>query len=137
MGTLAAPDELKIQLKAVGSSMRRDRGTFLFRRADAVTGIFLISKGAVKLGLDGDPASFPSRHVGPGSVVGLPATLSDSTYSLTSEVVEDAELVFLSRERLLDLLREKPHLCFQVMNILTEELTQTSAALERVRKVLC
>ena len=137
MGTLVAPDELKIQLKAVGSPMRRDRGTFLFRRADAVTGIFLISKGAVKLGLDGDPTSFPSRHVGPGSVVGLPATLSDSTYSLTAEVVEDAELVFLSRERLLDLLREKPHLCFQVMNILTEELTQTRTALERVRKVLC
>ena len=137
MGTLVAPDELKIQLKAVGSPIQRTRGTYLFRRGDAVTGIFLLAQGAVKLGLDGDPASFPSRHVGPGSVVGLPATLSDSTYSLTAEVVEDAELVFLSRERLLDLLREKPHLCFQVMNILTEELTQTRTALERVRRVLC
>jgi CRP-like cAMP-binding protein len=132
MGTLVAPDALKIQLKAVGSPIQRTRGAYLFRRGDAVTGIFLLAQG-----VDGDPAGFPSRHVGPGSVVGLPGTLSDSTYSLTAEVVEDAELVVLSRERLLDLLREKPHLCFQVMNILTEELTQTRTALERVRKVLC
>jgi CRP-like cAMP-binding protein len=69
--------------------------------------------------------------------VGLPASLSDSAYSLTAEVSEDAELVFLSRQRLLDLLREKPELCFQVMSILTEELTQTRTALERVRKAAC
>jgi CRP-like cAMP-binding protein len=39
----------------------------------------------------------------------------------------------LSRQSLLDLLRQKPELCFQVMSILTEELTQTRTALERVR----
>lgn len=137
MGTLVAPDELKKHLITAGTPVQRARGTYLFRRGDAVTGIFLISRGTVRLGLDGDPAGFPSRDVGPGSVVGLPASLSDSSYSLTAEVSEDAELVFLSRQRLLDLLREKPELCFQVMSILTEELTQTRTALERVRKAAC
>jgi CRP-like cAMP-binding protein len=137
MGTLVAPDELKAHLIAAGSPIRRGRGTYLFRRGDAVTGIFLISRGTVRLGLDGNPASFPWREVGPGSVVGLPASLSDSSYSLTAEVIEDAELVFLPRQRLLDLLREKTDLCFQIMNVLTEELTQTRAALERVRKAAC
>jgi CRP-like cAMP-binding protein len=137
MGTLVAPDELKIQLEAVGSPIQRTRGTYLFRRGDAVTGIFLVVQGVVRLKLDGDPASLPARHVGPGSVVGLPATLSDSPYSLTAEVVEDSELMLLPRQRLLDLLQEKPQLCFQVMNILTEELTQTRTALARVRKVVC
>ena len=134
MGTLVAPDDLKAHLITTGRSIERARGTYLFRRGEPVTGIFLIVEGVVRLGLDGNPASFPSREVGLGSVVGLPATLSDSSYSLTAEVVEDCRLTFLSRQNLLDLLRQKPELCFQVMSILTEELTQTRTALERVRK---
>jgi CRP-like cAMP-binding protein len=134
MGTLIAPDELKVQLIAAGSRIQGTRGTFLFRRGDAVTGIFLISSGAVRLGLDEEPAAFPARHIGPGSVMGLPAALSNAPYSLSAEVLEDSELVYLARERLLDLLREQPKLCFQVMNILAEELTHTRSALERIRK---
>jgi CRP-like cAMP-binding protein len=88
----------------------------------------------VRLGFDGNPANFPWREVGCGSVVGLPATLSDANYSLTAEVLDDCRLIFLSRQSLLDLLRQKPELCFQVMSILTEELTQTRTALERVRR---
>jgi CRP-like cAMP-binding protein len=134
MGTLVAPDDLKAHLITTGMSIERGCGTYLFRRGEPVTGIFLIVEGVVRLGLDGNPASFPSREVGPGSVVGLPATLSDSSYSLTAEVLEDCRLAFLSRQSLLDLLRQKPELCFQVMSILTEELTQTRTSLERVRK---
>ncbi|MGC2194095.1 MAG: Crp/Fnr family transcriptional regulator [Terriglobales bacterium] len=136
MGTLVAPNELKVQLIAVGSRIHGTRGTFLFRRADAVTGIFLISNGAVRLGLEEEPPAFPSRHVGPGAVLGLPAALSNSPYSLSAEVLEDSELVYLSRERLIDLLRDKPDLSMLVIEVLTEELTQTRSALERVRKVV-
>ena len=134
MGTLVAPDDLKSHLTTSGTSIERARGTYLFRRGEPVTGIFLITEGVVRLGLDGNPAGFPSREVGLGSVVGLPATLSDSSYSLTAEVLEDCRLTFLSRQSLLELLRQKPELCFQVMSILTEELAQTRTALERVRK---
>jgi CRP-like cAMP-binding protein len=134
MGTLLAPDELKAQLIAVGSRTHSTRGTFLFHRGDAVTGIFLIFTGAVRLGLEEEPAAFPSRHAGPGSVLGLPAALSNALYSLSAEVLEDSELVYLPRQRLLDLLRDKPELCMLVIEILTEELTQTRTALERVRR---
>lgn len=135
MGTLAAPDELKMQLIAVGSRVECPRGDTLFRRGDPATGIFLIEKGRVRLGLEGDPPGFPWRNLGPGSVVGLPATLSDSTYSLNAEVIEDSSFIFLARETLLELLRKQHHLCFQVMNILTEELAQTRASLDHLRKV--
>ena len=134
MGTLLAPDDLKAHLITTGTSIERARGTYLFRRGEPVNGIFLIVEGAVRLGVDGNPPSFPWREVGVGSVVGLPATLSDTSYSLTAEVLEDSCLIFLPRQSLLDLLRQKPELCFQVMSILTEELTQTRTALERVRK---
>jgi CRP-like cAMP-binding protein len=133
MEALIAPEELKHHLESVGSKLEKPCGTFLFRRGDNVSGVFLVSQGTIRLGLERDPRGFPSRRIGPGSVVGLPATLSNSPYSLTAEVLEDAQLVFVPAERLLTLLRERPQLCFDVMSILTEELTQTRTALERVR----
>jgi CRP-like cAMP-binding protein len=134
MGALIAPETLKQHLESIGTKLEKSPGTFLFRRGEEVAGIFLVSQGKIRLGLERDPRGFPSRTLGPGSVVGLPATLSHSPYSLTAEVLEDAELVFVAVPKLLNLLRDKPDLCFDVMNILTEELTQTRTALEQVRK---
>jgi CRP-like cAMP-binding protein len=134
MGTLLAPEALKEQLEIIGSPIKKPRGSFLFRRGDEVSGVFLISQGAIRLGLERDLPGWPARHLGPGSVVGLPATLSDMPYSLTAEVLEESELVHVPRPRLLELLREKPELCFHIMAILSEELTQTRAAIEHTRK---
>jgi CRP/FNR family transcriptional regulator, polysaccharide utilization system transcription regulator len=137
MDALTAPEELKQSLEALGSILEKSQGCFLFRRGEDVSGVFLISRGVIRLGLERDPRGFPARRLGPGSVVGLPATLSNLPYSLTAEVLEDSQLVFVPAERLRALLREKPQLCFDVMNILSEELTQTRTALERVRKTAC
>ena len=133
MGTLQVPEELKLQLVAIGSPLQRARNTVLFRRGDAVSGVYLISTGAAELRLDEKPTALPTQHAGPGSVLGLPAALSSMPYSLTAQLVEDAELFFIPREKLMDLLRSQPQLCFRVMGVLTEEITQTRAALERVR----
>ena len=135
MVLLQAPEELKLQLKAIGTPVHCSAGEFLFRRGEAVKGIFLVLAGAVRLGLEEEPTAFPSRRIGPEAVLGLPATLSNSPYSLSAEVLEDASFVYLSREGLLGLLRDQHQLCFQVMRILTDELTETRVALERVRKV--
>lgn len=134
MGTLVAPDELKQQLESAGSRIRKAPGSYLFRRGDEVSGVFLISQGTIRLGLERDLPGFPPRSLGPGSVVGLPATLSDMPYSLTAEVLEESHVVYVPRPQLLDLLRDKPELCFHVMAILSEELTQTRSAIEHTRK---
>lgn len=134
MGTLITPDSLKVQLESAGSRIQRGKGTFLFRRGDAVSGVHLIVSGQIRLGLDRDPRGFPSRVLGAGSVLGLPATVSDSPFGLTAEIIEDSELVFVPADKLRQLLRDQPQLCFDVMSILTEELNQTRAALERLHK---
>ena len=134
MGALTAPDTIIKQLESVGIDVKKQRGTFLFRRNDQVTGAFLIAKGKVRLGLENVRRGLPWRELGPGSLLGLPATLSDASYSLTAEVIEDSEFFFISAATLKDLLRQQPQLCFDVMHILTEELMETRAALERVHK---
>lgn len=132
MGTLIAPDSLKAQLESIGSRIQKTKGTFLFRHGDGVSGVYLVLSGQIRLGLERDPRGFPSRVIGEGSLLGLPSTLSNSPYSLTAEIMEDSILSYVPQEKLRQLLRDQPQLCFDVMSILTEELNQTRAALEHV-----
>src|SRR6201987_1032355 len=132
MGTLIAPDALKTQLEFVGSRIEKQKSTFLFRRNDVASGVYLILTGQARLGLERDPRGFPSRLIGAGSVLGRPSPLSNSPYSLPAEIVEDSLLIYVSGDILRRLLRDQPQLCFDVMTILTEELNQTRTAVERL-----
>jgi CRP-like cAMP-binding protein len=100
-----------------------------------VQGVFLILRGKVRLGLGNKSNAFPTRDLGPGAILGLPATLSDSCYSLTAAVLTNAEVIHLSRPAILELLRTHSKLCFEVMNLLSEELGETRNALSRIHKI--
>ena len=60
--------------------------------------------------------------LGAGCVVGLPATMSGSAYSLIATVAEDAELGFVSRGAFLRLMAKDTSLCFQAMDLLSREI---------------
>ena len=107
------------------------RGTILFRRGDAARGLFLIRSGRVSVDLDTGNAAFPPRILGAGAVVGLPATITGSPYSLTAEAIDDAELAFVPRPAVLGCLRENPHLCFEVMDLLSGEISGARTALKQ------
>ena len=130
-GDLVVPPEMREQLLRLATCTSKAKGTILFRHGDAVRGLFLIRSGKVSLALDGANASFPSRILGTGSVVGLPATVAGSPYSLTAQVIEDAELAFVPREAVVDCLRQNPQLCFEVMDMLSGEISGTRFALKR------
>jgi len=129
---LIAPPGLKTQLENLATTMTKPKGTALFRRGDDALGAFLIRSGKVALGLDCPSSIFPSRVFGRGSVVGLPATVSGNPYSLTAEVVEDAELGFIPRATVMESLRRHPQLCFEVMEILSNEISEFRSALKQV-----
>ena len=128
---LVVSPEMQEQLLRLGTRISKAKGTILFRHADAVRGLFLICSGKVSLSLDGANAAFPRRVLGPGSVVGLPATVAGSPYSLSAQVVEDAELAFVPRAAVVDCLRQNPHLCFEVMHMLSGEISGTRFALKQ------
>ena len=129
MANFIVSGELRDRLEHMASECAKPAGTILFRRGDDVAGIFLIEKGKVKLTLDGHSNCYAARKLGPGAVIGLPATLSGSSYSLTAEVIEDAQLGFISRDAILEFLRNNPLLCFQVTQVLSEELSEMRAAI--------
>jgi CRP-like cAMP-binding protein len=74
------------------------------------------------LSLGGNPALYPSRVLGPGNVIGLPATFSGEPYSLTAEAAKDCRLDFIPRARLLNLFRHNPQVGYQIVRILSEEI---------------
>lgn len=130
-GDLGVSLAMQEKLLLLATALSKAAGTILFRHGDAVLGAYLIRSGKVRLALDGVNSTFPPRILGSGSVVGLPATVAGSPYSLTAQVIEDAELAFVPRAALLECLQHDPQLCFEVMDILSGEISETRSALKQ------
>jgi CRP/FNR family transcriptional regulator, dissimilatory nitrate respiration regulator len=118
------------QLLLLSKNLYKVKGTILFRRGDACAGLYLIRKGKVRLTLDTPAPLFQPRILGPGCVVGLPSAVAGSAYSLTGEVMQDVDLAWVTREALTDCLRENPPLCFEVMDMLSREISETRSAIK-------
>ena len=128
-GTNLIPSpELQAELEFLATIVFKPKGTILFRRGDDVSGIFLIRSGQVSLSLDCETPIYPARILGSGAIAGLPATVSGNPYSLTAQVVEDAELAFVPRDAVLQCLHNHPNLCFQVMDMLSGEISGIRSA---------
>jgi CRP-like cAMP-binding protein len=123
--------ELQTQLERRATIVLRPAGTSLFRRGDEVSGVFLIRSGRISLALDYETPVYPARIFGPGVLIGLPATVSGKSYSLTATVVEDSELAFVPRPQVVECLKNNPLLCFQVMDILSDEIADIRSTFKR------
>ena len=130
-GDLIVSPVMQEQLLRLATSIFKAKGTILFRHGDAVSGLYLIRRGRVSLALDGVSSAFPPRILGVGSVVGLPATVAGSPYSLTAQVLEDADLAFVPREAVVECLRQNPQLCFEVMDMLSGEISGSRFAIKQ------
>ncbi len=106
--------------------------TVLFRRGEKAFGMFLVFRGTVRLDFGVDIPTALAGVCGPGALVGLPATLATGSYSMTATVTEDADLGFLTTQALVDLLRDRPELCQQLLAILSAKVAHN----ERVTKAL-
>lgn len=106
MDAIAISDELYAALDRHCVRVAKPRSAVLFTRGDQPFGIFLVLTGSVMLDF-GNGVRYPC---GPGALIGLPATLPKTVYSMTATVVRDASLGFLSTKRLFDLLEKQPQL---------------------------
>jgi CRP-like cAMP-binding protein len=115
------------ELHDAAKSIVKRKGRILFHTGQPVRGAFLVRSGRVKMTLD-HSRLYPSRSLGRGSIIGLPATFSGEPYSLTAKAECDCTLDFIPRARLLDLLRRKPKLGFPLVRMLGEEISQMRKA---------
>jgi CRP-like cAMP-binding protein len=125
MSEYAVHTDLSGVLERCCDRIRKPRRTVLFHRGEAALGMYLVLKGMVRLDFGVDGYNPLNGTYGPGALVGLPATLTGRTYSMTATVTDDAELGFISRERLKALLCEQPELGRHLLGVLSAKLAQT------------
>lgn len=116
---------LKQALEQGSQIVRKRKSSILFRRGDQAAGMFVILSGKVILDYGVDSAN--GRPCGPGALVGLPSTITGTTYSMTATVTEDAELSFWSPERLHSLVRARPDVSRLLLAILREKIAENYA----------
>lgn len=131
VGRTRLSPELYSTLQNVATPIFKAKDTILFQAGQAADGAFLVRSGRVRMSLDQSPL-YPTRSMGPGHVIGLPATFSGEPYSLTAKAERNCHLDFIPRDKLLDLLRCNPEVGFQVVRILSEEIFQMRKAAQEV-----
>jgi CRP-like cAMP-binding protein len=119
------------EIHAVATPIRKEGGTILFREGKRCRGAFLIRSGQVRLTLDAASRVYPARTVGSGFVIGLPATLSGEPYSLTAQVKNTCRLDYIPRRKLLSLLQKSPQAGFQIVRMLSQEISMIRDAAKR------
>ena len=122
---LNGDEALWAELEGIATRTAVGKGKELFRQGAARRGVFLLRKGKLTLSMHSPGhREMLYRTIGPGHILGLPATLSDAPYSLTAKCLADCELAFIQAEEVVDLLRKRGDLCLQAVAIMAHEMRQ-------------
>jgi CRP-like cAMP-binding protein len=95
----------------------------LFWQGDEPVGVYLVRDGVVTLtmrGADGDPVL--ELTVEPNSLLGLPAVVSNSRYSLSATAKGGAEVSFVPREEFSKMMLTEPGLAVLILKVLAAEV---------------
>lgn len=123
---MAADHDLQVILRTFASQVVQKGATeLLFHQGEEPHGCYLVKRGKVRLFMEANPGQRVFRRVvGPGCLVGLPATINGRAYSLTSEVVEDAELAYLSRQDIALLIKSDTSAAMKLLDLLSSEVQE-------------
>jgi CRP-like cAMP-binding protein len=96
--------------------------------------MFLVIRGIVSLDFGVDASTALANVCGPGALVGLPATLSRTNYSMTATVTEDAELGFLTPQDLVSLLHQQREFRQHLLTILSAKVAHSEQVAKALRR---
>src|SRR5271165_6475561 len=109
------------------------RNTVLFAEGQSVRGIYILCDGRAKLSICSDIGKRRTLRVaGPGEVLGLGASMTNTPYEITAELVDNSQVAFIRRKDLIKFLREHPPTCLQIVRMLSQDV---HGAYERVRTI--
>lgn len=129
---LRADEELQTALrKQVGGAVRKYTSSgWLFRQGENSSGFYLIETGRARIFMEStNGTSLFEEVIDSGCVVGLPATVNGNPYSLSCEVVADTEVLFVSREKLVKLMRSDANSALKLLDLLSTEVQAVRAEL--------
>jgi len=101
------PEAAVRAMAAITSSAAYPKGATLFVEGQPSRGVFILCSGRVKLSTSSaDGRTLILRIADPGEVLGLPATITGTSYELTADVIEPAQANFIARNEYLAFLKE-------------------------------
>ena len=117
-----SPDLMQA-LRGIKSVRSFPKGATLFQQGSAVTGVYLVESGEVRVLLPTGPSQKQLLQVvGPGTVLGLSESMNGEKYRITAEAGDQTMATFIPREELLEFLGEHGDFCMQVVRLLSEDL---------------
>ena len=124
--------DLRAGFQTLAPAAFHPRGTVLFRQGESAVGVYLLISGRANLSLRADNGrSITYRNVGPGYVLGLPGTILNQTYLFTAELIDDSQVAFIPSADVVEFLRKRGDLCFEVVQMLGSELMQMPKAIHK------
>jgi CRP/FNR family transcriptional regulator, cyclic AMP receptor protein len=109
------------RLATISSASSYPKGATLFVEGQAPRGVFILCAGRVKLSTtSADGKTLILRIADPGEVLGLPSTITGTSYELTADVIEPAQAKFIPRAEFLNFLRENGEAALRVAQQLGE-----------------
>lgn len=113
-----ASPELVSALQSYGSAITLPVHKLLFERGQKARGVYLLRSGSARLWV----SRMMDFTVGPGSLLGVPGTLSKGVYSLSAELLEESQVLFVPSDRVTALLTEHPEIGYQLVQLLSREI---------------
>ncbi len=108
---------------AVADKRPLRRGEMLFVQGDPVEAVHLIKQGSFKLvRVTEDGREMVLRLASQGEILGEDALFQNSSYGASAIALEDAKVCSISRERLEEVIRQRPDLAWQVIASLGSRL---------------
>ncbi len=102
----------------------------LFNQDAPAVGVYIVQEGGVTLTMNArDGARIFSIAALPGSLLGLPALISDQPYSLTAIAHSSAKVSFVSRSDFFALIQADPQLSLKMLQVLAAEVRTARQAL--------
>jgi CRP-like cAMP-binding protein len=117
-------DEQLIQaLKERSRPVDCSESRVLFCQGDEPVGLYIVRTGSVEMTMrsaDGDPVLLMSAE--PNSLLGLPAVVSNSPYSLSAKAKPGAEVSFVPRDEFSKMMLTEPGLAVLILKVLAAEV---------------
>jgi len=108
-------------------------GQYLFYAGNPGTGIYCVTSGTVKLeALDENGKFHIVQIFSDGSLIGYRALFSDEPYQSSAIVVEDAEICYIPKNTIMDMISKTPDLAMKFLMQLSNDFRQMEQRLKRV-----
>ncbi len=115
---------LILEFASIGQPVSYKPGAHVLKEGEPGKGIYILRSGAAKVSMAShDGKTRELRELEPGSFIGLSSALSCDHCCYTVEVTAAAEFTFVPAEAAQQLLRSRPDLCLQVIQLLSREMS--------------